>query len=256
MQGMVKKGSKKGGKKVVKRVRDRSDRFGKKRVPTNEAWDSDTEVLPPPSFLLIAPNDAPPSLISPSPHTPPSPPFLTTSTRSHPPFPKPKKESSKVWNENRYDGFLVPNSDWQPAVVDSASLTAETFFERFVKTRTPVVIDGYSGLGAWKGASWAKDQCARLREVAEQEKVKVEVRDSAKESFGKGREQVMAFGQFLTSLADGNENRYGFPQNTNNAPILLSPVSLSRHTFDDHAKKIIQTMKADTHNPVIPFADI
>jgi hypothetical protein len=150
----------------------------------------------------------------------------------------------------------VPNSDWHPAVVDSASLTPETFFERFVKTRTPVVIDGYSGLGAWKGATWDKDKCARLREVAEQEKVKVEVRDSLKESFGKGREQVMAFGQFLTSLADGNENRYDSPHSTNDAPLLLPPVSLTQHSFDAYTSVSVQIVKANIYSTFMPFADI
>jgi hypothetical protein len=67
---MGKKGSKKAGKKIVKRVRDRSDRFGKKRVPTSEAWDSDTEVLSPSFLFLLTSNDVPPSLPSTSPHTP------------------------------------------------------------------------------------------------------------------------------------------------------------------------------------------
>jgi hypothetical protein len=60
-------------------------------------------------------------------------------------------EEAEGWTGNHYKGFVVPNSEWRPEVVDSASLTPELFFERFVKTRTPVVIDGCSGLGNWRG---------------------------------------------------------------------------------------------------------
>lgn len=76
-----------------------------------------------------------------------------------------KAASMEAWSGNRYSGFTV-SSGWKPEVIEASSLSPEEFYEKYVKTRTPVILDGVKGLGDWKGASWIENDCKRLKEIA------------------------------------------------------------------------------------------
>lgn len=120
----------------------------------------------------------------------------------------PKKKKVDDWTGNRYSGFEVPAPSWTPDLIDSASITPEAFFERYVKTRTPVILSGHAGLGTWAGHDWPANGCARLVKLAGQETVKVEVRGAGKQAFGKGREEPQLLSAAVASIAQGYERFY------------------------------------------------
>lgn len=122
-----------------------------------------------------------------------------------------RKTASKVlgWSGNRYAGFKVPFAGWKPEVVSASSLTAESFFEKYVKTRTPVILQGHEGLGTvWKGGNWVENDCERLLGVAGDEIVQVEVREDISHPFGQGRVRKMPFRAVMQSFLRGEETMY------------------------------------------------
>eukprot|EP00051_Salpingoeca_urceolata_P015299 m.197722 g.197722 ORF g.197722 m.197722 type:complete len:474 (+) comp18354_c0_seq2:200-1621(+) len=131
---------------------------------------------------------------------------------------------SQAWKGNRYKGFAVPRAGWEPEVIDAKDVTPRQFFERYVATRTPVVLNGFEGLGdvfAGGAAHWADNHCAALREaVSPHTTVAVEVRSAAKDGrvvadegaettrFGEGRQVRMPFTEMLEAAVAGDCSRY------------------------------------------------
>lgn len=100
------------------------------------------------------------------------------------------------------------------------------FFERFVKTRTPVVVEGLLTDEKWQGWKWLNSDY--LRSVAGEEVVKVERRSKVSDNrFGKGCEEKMKFGDFLTHLDSGDQSLYMTTQDltysAEGLPSLISP---------------------------------
>ena len=109
--------------------------------------------------------------------------------------PPPPCEAPPVANE--YAG-------WRPCAgaslqrVACASLSPRAFFERYVATRTPVILTGGLGDAAWRApAAWTDEH---LRAAAGAARVRVETRAHAGAPFGAGSHARMRFDAFLEQL--------------------------------------------------------
>lgn len=79
------------------------------------------------------------------------------------------------------------------------------FFEQFVATRRPCLIDGLLTDPSWRAGVWTD---AYLAEAAGSERVHVEVREHAGVAFGRGRKVEMPFGEFVRRAGEGDERLY------------------------------------------------
>lgn len=107
---------------------------------------------------------------------------------------------------NEYAGFVVPTDDFQIARVDIRDVTPQSFFERFVATRTPVVLEGIIEDDSFTASSkWTNEH---LKQLAGDETLAVERRGATSEKFGKGVEVPMQFKELLDLIASGDEMHY------------------------------------------------
>ena len=111
------------------------------------------------------------------------------------------KDERKI--PSNYGGFVPNSSKWTPAKI-SSKIDSKEFFERYVKTRTPVILNGLEG-NEWKVSYW-KD-LNYLKEKAGKSVIDVEKKDQSGQ-FGKGSKQKMLFSQFIDLIKKGNEDYY------------------------------------------------
>ncbi|CAJ1956551.1 unnamed protein product [Cylindrotheca closterium] len=128
---------------------------------------------------------------------------------------------------NRYSGWTVPSNSHILETVDIDTITPESFYRDYVRLRKPVVIRGSlqkvadaPNLDNWKSVDY-------LRTKAGDSTVVVEQRSSEKDSFGKGNEKSMAFGELLELIAKGDAMHYLTTQdveaNEDGRPDLMAP---------------------------------
>lgn len=107
---------------------------------------------------------------------------------------------------NEYAGFVVPTDDFQIERVNVRDVTPQSFFERFVATRTPVVLEGIIQDAAFTAPDkWTNEY---LKQLAGDETLAVERRGATSEKFGKGVEVPMQFKELLDLIASGDEMHY------------------------------------------------
>ena len=129
--------------------------------------------------------------------------------------PKPNKEVAM-----NYNGAAAGPIERVPY----SSLTPEEFFDRYVATRTPVVLVGYvfrkipfwgflflmlhpavsrhpSVAQGWRGNQWSNDY---LREKCAGAEPKVEIRSDLLDTFGQSREVLMPFSAVVDRLEAGD----------------------------------------------------
>lgn len=107
---------------------------------------------------------------------------------------------------NGYAGFVVPTDNYQIARVNIRDVTPQSFFERFVATRTPVVLEGIIQDDAFTApGKWTNEY---LKQLAGDETLAVERRGDTSEKFGKGVEVPMQFKELLDLIASGDEMHY------------------------------------------------
>ena len=102
---------------------------------------------------------------------------------------------------NRYAGWTVPNPNFAiPSVPLGDVGSPESFYERHVRARRPVVLRGVPP--ELRGASerWPDAPYAHLARAGD-ETVKVEMRSSTSDRFGRGEEVPMRFDEFLRLMA-------------------------------------------------------
>lgn len=109
-------------------------------------------------------------------------------------------------NVNAYAGFRVPHDGFQLERVRVGDVTPESFFARFVATRTPVVLEG--GLPDAAFTAPAKWTNAYLAATAGDALVAVERRAATHEKFGRGFEVPMRFRELLERIDGGDELHY------------------------------------------------
>jgi len=131
---------------------------------------------------------------------------------------------------NAYAGFRLRTGQKIPSI-SILNTDARQFFDRFVRTRTPVLIRGMLPELVAPCQRWCS---GGLRSAAGHCKVEVEQRGSSSEAFGRGKKTTMPFGrmldlmehhdpchymttQQLPTLADGREG------------LMADPLSLVRH---------------------------
>ena len=144
-----------------------------------------------------------------------------------------------------YEGYAVPHAGWQVAVVDARTVTPESFFEDYVKSRKPVVLDSHAPLGrGWKGAAqWADLEAmdAALAAAGGGGAVKVEERAAGGGGgggggFGAGRTGRMPVRDAVARAARGDEGMYLTTQDVDDeapgaAGLMASPLSELRAWF-------------------------
>lgn len=107
---------------------------------------------------------------------------------------------------NAYAGFEVPHADFQLERVRVGDVTPESFFARFVATRTPVVLEGVIPDAAFTApAKWTNEYLAQRAGDA---RLAVERRAATSEKFGRGIEVPMQFKELLALIAAGDEMHY------------------------------------------------
>lgn len=107
---------------------------------------------------------------------------------------------------NAYTGFVVPHDNFQLERVHIRDVTPESFFERYVATRTPVVLEGFIDDDAFTApAKWTNEY---LRAQAGDETLAVERRGATHEKFGRGIEVPMQFKELLDLITSGDEMHY------------------------------------------------
>ena len=85
----------------------------------------------------------------------------------------------------------------------SNSISPDEFYNKYVKTRIPVIIDGHLTDKEWKGSSlWTNNY---LKEKVGDHDVQVEMKNADEKGFGKGSITTLPFTSFITDL-DRNVN--------------------------------------------------
>ncbi|KAI9096434.1 cupin-like domain-containing protein [Phlyctochytrium arcticum] len=109
--------------------------------------------------------------------------------------------------DNQYKGFHPASGSWSLDRVDPSSITAKSFFEKYVGPRKPCILTGLLPDKTWKGAPW-KD-LEYLSKAAGEATVQVEKKNPDTQTFGTGlpREE-MSFKSFLENLKKGNTELY------------------------------------------------
>ncbi|TYZ63809.1 hypothetical protein PybrP1_007341 [[Pythium] brassicae (nom. inval.)] len=136
---------------------------------------------------------------------------------------------------NAYAGFRVPHDGFQLERVRVGDVTPESFFARFVATRTPVVLEGVIPDAAFTAPDkWSN---AYLAETAGDARLAVERRAGTHEKFGRGIEVPMRFRELLALIAGGDELHYLTTQDVeadehDGRPELMAPfVARLQHDF-------------------------
>jgi mannose-6-phosphate isomerase-like protein (cupin superfamily) len=107
---------------------------------------------------------------------------------------------------NGYTGWTVPFKNYSiPTVhIKKSNLTPEKFFQQYISERRPVVIQGLPD-DLIQLQKWTNEY---LIEKAGSESIMVEKRDSAKDSFGKGKEVPMKLEEFIQRVKEKDEMHY------------------------------------------------
>lgn len=98
---------------------------------------------------------------------------------------------------SEYTGFRLPVGDFQLARVRAKDVSSRTFFEKFVKTRTPCVIVEDPLVAVLQG------QCAEAKLLASCGEAVVRVEQKSgegKQSYGRGEQKFMKFAEFMQAL--------------------------------------------------------
>ena len=82
--------------------------------------------------------------------------------------------------------------------------TPRELFDKFVATRTPVIVTGHLDDNDWRGSLWSN---AYLKAKAGASVLQIERRSEAGH-FGQGIKQPMTFGDFIEKLDAGSEDYY------------------------------------------------
>lgn len=107
---------------------------------------------------------------------------------------------------NQYAGFTVPTDNFQIERVNIEDVTPQSFFEMYIATRTPVVLQGIIQDESFRApAKWTN---AYLTQTAGDEAVAVERRGNTTEKFGKGVQVRMKFKELLELIAQGDAMHY------------------------------------------------
>lgn len=136
--------------------------------------------------------------------------------------------------ENRYNGFTVPYDGFAIERIDVSSITPLDFFERYVATRTPVVLKGYINDKEFHAPSkWTNEY---LRSTAGDAILQVEERSTTTEKYGRGVEVEMSFKQMLTLMENGDDRHYLTTQDVeadeDGRPNIMAPfISLLKEDF-------------------------
>jgi hypothetical protein len=89
-------------------------------------------------------------------------------------------------------------------------LSPETFFNRYITTRTPVLFNSFPSDSDWlankPGHVWSNDYLRS--KVPKEELLKIEKRDNSADRFGKGNEIKMSFHTFLDKIDQGDQGYY------------------------------------------------
>lgn len=104
---------------------------------------------------------------------------------------------------NEYAGFRLRSAGRLRAV--SAQLGARRFFDQYVATRTPVLVRGLLPELIEPSRRWLD---GGLRRAAGQSRVRVELRGSSAEAFGRGNRVEMPFAELLRRLGRGDTSHY------------------------------------------------
>nr|CCA17920.1 ion channel putative [Albugo laibachii Nc14] len=117
------------------------------------------------------------------------------------------KSSLHCSNVNHYSGCTVSDDSFQISRIKLSEIDPKLFFERYIATRTPVVLEGaladpgFSALKKWESNEY-------LDTLSGEELVQVEYRANEMESFGRGRETQMSFHSFLQLVERGDTLHY------------------------------------------------
>jgi hypothetical protein len=104
---------------------------------------------------------------------------------------------------NEYAGFRLRSAGRLRAV--SAQIGARRFFDRYVATRTPVLVRGLLPELVEPSRRWLD---GGLRRAAGGCRVRVELRGSSAESFGRGNRVEMSFAELLQKIERGDTSHY------------------------------------------------
>ncbi|EJK68148.1 hypothetical protein THAOC_10698, partial [Thalassiosira oceanica] len=135
-------------------------------------------------------------------------------------------------NRNRYAGWTVPSPGHVIPSVPVGDVDPPSFYERYVRTRRPVVLRGVPP-ELLRGACARWPDFAHLASRAGDETVNVERRSSTSDRFGRGEEVPMRFDEFLRLMAaedgSGDGTRHYLTTQTcladdDGRPGLLSPL--------------------------------
>ena len=143
-----------------------------------------------------------------------------------------RKVRPEMSTKTNYAGFRIPSKgSWSVPVVNMKDLSAAMFYERFVATRTPCVINGHPTDPEWHASGWS---LARLAQLAGDVILPVEkrVKPSDEEEpqgseaaykvqpFGRGCKLPMPLRQVLDDIRGGSEDYYVSAQEL---PVLEEP---------------------------------
>mmetsp|Transcript_19959 Transcript_19959/g.29431 ORF Transcript_19959/g.29431 Transcript_19959/m.29431 type:complete len:531 (+) Transcript_19959:429-2021(+) len=126
---------------------------------------------------------------------------------------------------NQYTGWTVPCKNYIITTIHitTNNLTPEKFFSDYIALRRPVVIQGIPE-DLLQLQKWTDEY---IRGKAGEEQIMVEKRDSVQDSFGKGNEIPMTFGDFIEKVKEGDDMHYLTTQdvlsNEDGRPDLMAP---------------------------------
>ncbi|RLN93523.1 hypothetical protein BBJ28_00020704 [Nothophytophthora sp. Chile5] len=117
-------------------------------------------------------------------------------------------DAAEAQCRNEYAGYEVPEANFSIERVAIGAVTPESFFAKYVCTRTPVVLTGFLPDASFKApAKWIETD-ERLIELAGDTKLTVERRGDIHEKFGRGIAVEMPFRELLALIAAGDEMHY------------------------------------------------
>ena len=124
------------------------------------------------------------------------------------------------WRRRRRLGTSFIRFRRRPTVARChCSISSTRFFAKFVATRKPAILDGHlPEMAALPARWWAAER-------THSHKVQVEVRDGARDVFGKGRRTTMRYGDLLHRLEDGDTSHYLTTQETSGDRLLSPPLT-------------------------------
>ena len=93
-----------------------------------------------------------------------------------------KKKNKNNLSENLYNGFIPKSSNWKPTKID-ADIDPQEFFEKYIKTRTPVLFKDTLKDEEWKVNKW--NDLKYLDEKSSNCVIQLEKKENGQ--FGKGK---------------------------------------------------------------------